>query len=110
MTKADIVNKVVIDTMQAKEDVEEVIDCLLHCIRLALIKDQQVTIVKFGTFRNELRGKKVSNLQGNKGAIIPAQSVPTLKFSKDYFINKIKKPNGKKEEIYNRLKLFHRNK
>jgi nucleoid DNA-binding protein len=108
MRKADIVNKVAIQTELGKEDTEEIVDCLLHCIRLALIKGKKVTFVKFGTFKNKLRGGGVSNLKHNKGMIIPAQWVPTIKFSKDYFINKIKKPNATKNKIYNRLKLLNR--
>lgn len=96
MRKVDIVNKVAIQTELGNEDTEEIIDCLLHCIRLALIKGDKVTFVKFGTFKNKLRGVGVSNLKHNKGMIIPAKWKPTIKFSKDCFINKIKKPNSKK--------------
>ena len=108
MRKADVVNKVATQTALGKEDTEEIIDCLLHCIRLALIKGDSVTVVKFGTFRNELRGAKVSNLKHNKGLVIHEQWVPTIKFSKHYFINKIKKPNANKNKIYNRLKLLNK--
>ncbi len=110
MRKADLVTKITAETLNSKEDTEEIVDCLFHCIRLSLIRGEKVTFVKFGTFANELRGAKVCNLKNNKGLVIPEQWVPTLKFSKEFFINKIKKPNANKNKIYNRLKLFHRGK
>jgi len=106
MRKADVVDKVAQITANDKVEVEEIIDCLLHCIRLELIKGEQVTIATFGTFKVELNKARFSNITKQP---IPEAFKPTIKFSKKCFINKFKhtKQNGK-EEIHRRLKLHLR--
>lgn len=91
MTKAEIINKIALETGVAKKDVATTIEAFMEEIRNSLaIEKENVFLRGFGTFVIKHRAKKTArNISKNTTLIIDAHDFPSFKPSKN-FIEKMK--------------------
>ncbi|MBI4513139.1 MAG: integration host factor subunit beta [Gemmatimonadetes bacterium] len=87
MTKADLVEQVAqaIGPGITKKDCAAVVDGFLNAIKLALIKQQNIEIRGFGTFKVRKRRPRVARNPRTGDAVeVPARPVPVFKPSKNF--------------------------
>ena len=85
MRKADIINKVSLETGIDKSDVQETIEATIITIKKALVEGEGVFIRGFGSFVNKKRAKKIArNISTNTAIILEAHYVPSFKPSKKF--------------------------
>lgn len=93
MRKADIINKVSLETGIDKSDVQETIEATIITIKKALVEGESVFIRGFGSFVNKKRAKKIArNISTNTAIILEAHYIPSFKPSKK-FIKSVKENN-----------------
>ncbi|MEC7878285.1 MAG: HU family DNA-binding protein [Bacteroidota bacterium] len=93
MRKADIINKVSLETGIDKSDVQETIEATIITIKKALVEGEGVFIRGFGSFVNKKRAKKIArNISTNTAIILEAHYIPSFKPSKK-FIKSVKENN-----------------
>ena len=93
MRKADIINKVSLETGIDKSDVQETIEATIITIKKALVEGEAVFIRGFGSFVNKKRAKKIArNISTNTAIILEAHYIPSFKPSKK-FIKSVKENN-----------------
>jgi len=91
--KADIINKVSLETGIDKSDVQETIEATIITIKKALVEGESVFIRGFGSFVNKKRAKKIArNISTNTAIILEAHYIPSFKPSKK-FIKSVKENN-----------------
>jgi len=91
--KADIINKVSLETGIDKSDVQETIEATIITIKKALVEGEGVFIRGFGSFVNKKRAKKIArNISTNTAIILDAHYIPSIKPSKK-FIKSVKENN-----------------
>ncbi|MBC5823363.1 MAG: HU family DNA-binding protein [Candidatus Eremiobacteraeota bacterium] len=84
MTKAELIGEVAERTEQRRQNVAEVIDELLECIKSALQKGDKVQLIPFGSFEVRERKKREGrNPKTGEKLIIPAGRVPAFRAGKD---------------------------
>jgi DNA-binding protein HU-beta len=80
MNKADLVQAVAAAAEMSKADATRAIDAVLDSISEALKKDEQVTLIGFGTFSVRERAARTGRNPRTKETIeIKAAKVPTFK-------------------------------
>ncbi len=90
MTKAELVNKISINTGVEKVTALAVVESLMNEIKDTIIKGESVFLRGFGTFKTKKRAKKTGrNIAKNVTIIIPEHYIPAFKPSKD-FVKKVK--------------------
>lgn len=88
MTKAELVNKISINTGVERVTTLAVVESLMNEIRDSIIKDESVFLRGFGTFKAKKRAKKTGrNITKNVTIIIPEHYIPAFKPSKDFVKN-----------------------
>ncbi len=93
MRKADIINKVSLETGIDKSDVQETVEATIITIKKALVEGEGVFIRGFGSFVNKKRAKKIArNISTNTAIILEAHYIPSFKPSKK-FIKSVKENN-----------------
>ena len=93
MRKADIINKVSLETGIDKSDVQETIEATIITIKKALVEGEGVFIRGFGSFVNKKRAKKIArNISTNTAIILEAHYIRSFKPSKK-FIKSVKENN-----------------
>ena len=93
MRKADIINKVSLETGIDKSEVQETIEATIITIKKALVEGEGVFIRGFGSFVNKKRAKKIArNISTNTAIILEAHYIPSFKPSKK-FIKSVKENN-----------------
>lgn len=91
MTKADIIEKIVVDTGLPKKDVAATVEAFMEEIRNAMaVKKENVYLRGFGTFNIKRRAQKTArNISRNTTMVIAAHDFPAFKPAKS-FIEKMK--------------------
>ena len=91
MTKAEIINKIALETGVAKKDVATTVEAFMEEIRNSLaVEKENVFLRGFGTFIVKHRAKKTArNISKNVTLVIDAHDFPAFKPSKS-FIEKMK--------------------
>jgi DNA-binding protein HU-beta len=91
MTKADIVNKIAIESGIGKTEVSIVIESFMKIIKDSLVNDRENIYLRgFGSFTVKHRAAKTArNIQKNTTIVIDAHDTPTFKPAKS-FIEKMK--------------------
>lgn len=85
MTKADLVKIVSENTGIIRKDVAVVVDSLLQSIKDSLTKGNHIEIRGFGTFKLKTRKPRVGrNPKTDEKVPVPARTVPTFKFSREF--------------------------
>ena len=85
MTKAEIVNTIVLETGINKKDVMAIVESLMEEIKNSLEKDEQVYLRGFGSFILKHRAEKTArNISQNTTIIIPAHNIPAFKPAKEF--------------------------
>ncbi|MGC9361636.1 MAG: HU family DNA-binding protein [Candidatus Syntrophosphaera sp.] len=85
MTKADLVKIVSENTGIIRKDVAVVVDSLLQSIKDSLAKGNHIEIRGFGTFKLKTRKPRVGrNPKTDEKVPVPARTVPTFKFSREF--------------------------
>lgn len=88
MTKAEIVNTIVLETGINKKDVMAIVESLMEEIKNSLEKDEQVYLRGFGSFILKRRAEKTArNISKNTTIIIPAHNIPAFKPAKEFIKN-----------------------
>lgn len=83
MNKTELVTSVAGKAGLTKKDAEKAIDALFACISDALVDEEKVQIVGFGTFETKQREeRKGRNPQTGAEITIPASKNPTFKAGK----------------------------
>ncbi|WP_373136275.1 HU family DNA-binding protein [Phocaeicola plebeius] len=91
MTKAEIVNTIVLETGINKKDVMAIVESLMEEIKNALEKEEPVYLRGFGSFILKRRAEKTArNISKNTTIIIPAHNIPAFKPAKE-FIKEVSK-------------------
>lgn len=91
MTKAEIVNTIVLETGINKKDVMAIVESLMEEIKNALEKEEPVYLRGFGSFILKHRAEKTArNISQNTTIIIPAHNIPAFKPAKE-FIKEVSK-------------------
>ncbi len=91
MTKAEIINKIAIETGVAKQDVAVTVEAFMDHIRLSLTEEKENVYLRgFGTFLVKRRAQKTArNISKNTTMVIEAHDFPAFKPAKS-FIEKMK--------------------
>jgi DNA-binding protein HU-beta len=91
MTKADIIEKIAVDTGLPKKDVAATVEAFMEEIRNAMaVKKENVYLRGFGTFNIKRRAQKTArNISRNTTMVIAAHDFPAFKPAKS-FIEKMK--------------------
>lgn len=88
MTKAEIVNTIVLETGINKKDVMAIVESLMEEIKNSLGKDEPVYLRGFGSFILKRRAEKTArNISKNTTIIIPAHNIPAFKPAKEFIKN-----------------------
>lgn len=91
MTKAEIVNTIVLETGINKKDVMAIVENLMEEIKNSLKKEEPVYLRGFGSFILKRRAEKTArNISKNTTIIIPAHNIPAFKPAKE-FIKEVSK-------------------
>ena len=84
MTKADLVEKIAIQTGVSKNHTAVIIDGMLDAVCRALSEGQHLEIRGFGTFKvRERRARRARNPRSGTEVLVPAKLVPVFKPSKE---------------------------
>lgn len=76
MNKGDLINKVA-EVLESKKDAQLAVDCVFSSIVDALVNEDPVTLVGFGTFKSvERKARKGRNPQTGQEIDIDARNVP----------------------------------
>lgn len=91
MTKAEIINKIVLETGISKKDVAGTIEAFMEEIRQSMsVRKENVYLRGFGTFTIKHRAQKTArNISKNTTLVIDAHDFPAFKPAKS-FIAKMK--------------------
>ena len=91
MTKAEIINKIVLETGISKKDVAGTIEAFMEEIRQSMsVRKENVYLRGFGTFTVKHRAHKTArNISKNTTLVIDAHDFPAFKPAKS-FIAKMK--------------------
>lgn len=85
MTKAEIVNTIVLETGINKKDVMAIVESLMEEIKNSLEKEEPVYLRGFGSFILKHRAEKTArNISQNTTIIIPAHNIPAFKPAKEF--------------------------
>ena len=85
MTKADLVKIISENTGIIRKDVAVVVDALLQSIKDSLAQGNHIEIRGFGTFKLKTRKPRVGrNPKTDEKVPVPARTVPTFKFSREF--------------------------
>ncbi|MDD2213391.1 MAG: HU family DNA-binding protein [Oscillospiraceae bacterium] len=83
MNKSELVESVAKLTQLSKKDSEAAINATLDAITEALVKEEKVVLVGFGTFETRRREARMGHNPSTKAAIeIPASKAPVFKAGK----------------------------
>jgi DNA-binding protein HU-beta len=84
MTKADIVDVISSSLGLTKKDTEEVVNGFLQTVTESMERGETIELRGFGVFKVvERAARKARNPKTNVEVHLPAQNVPTFKFSKE---------------------------
>ncbi len=90
MTKAEIVEKIVVTTGIEKGTVLTVVEAVMENIKANMTKGENIYLRGFGTFLLKKRAEKIGrNITKNTALKIPAHMIPAFKPSKE-FIEEVK--------------------
>lgn len=93
MTKAELVNTIVLETGINKKDVLAIVESLMAEVKNALEREEPVYLRGFGSFIIKHRaGKTARNITKNTTLIVPAHNIPAFKPAKE-FIKEVSKMN-----------------
>ena len=96
MNKTDLIEAIAKNAEITKKDAEKALKATIEAIETALVKDDKVVLVGFGTFEAKKRAARKGRNPATKEVInIPASKVPTFKAGKDL---KAKVNAGKKKK------------
>ena len=85
MNKAQLVEKVAMDTKMTKDQTEEILDQAIETIKKVVAKGDDVKLVGFGTFsRGKRKARTGRNPQTGSAITIPACRVPRFKAGKEF--------------------------
>ena len=86
MTKAEIINKIVLETGISKKDVAGTIEAFMEEIRQSMsVRKENVYLRGFGTFTVKHRAQKTArNISKNTTLVIDAHDFPAFKPSKSF--------------------------
>jgi DNA-binding protein HU-beta len=91
MTKADIVNEIVDKTKFDKQEVTDVVEQFMKCLKNNMSKGNNVYLRGFGSFVVKKRAEKTGRIiSKNTTIVIPAHHIPAFKPAK-VFLDKVKK-------------------
>ena len=92
MTKAEIAERIVMETKLSREDVVTTVNEFMESVKLAMINGENVYLRGFGTFHLQKRAEKTGrNILAKTSIIIPEHFVPLFKPSPE-FKEKLKNP------------------
>lgn len=90
MTKADVVNKISMNTGIEKAKVLKTVEAFMDTVKDSLVDGKNVYLRGFGSFIIKKRAEKTArNISKNTAMIIPAHNIPSFKPSKE-FLSKVK--------------------
>ena len=93
MTKAELVNTIVLETGINKKDVLAIVESLMAEVKNALEREEPVFLRGFGSFIIKHRAEKTArNITKNTTLIVPAHNIPAFKPAKE-FIKEVSKMN-----------------
>lgn len=85
MTKAEIVNEIVIQTGIEKVAVEATVEAIMETIKKSMVNGENIYLRGFGTFLLKKRAEKIGrNITRNTALKIPAHMIPAFKPSKEF--------------------------
>lgn len=91
MTKADIVNEIVEKTKFDKQEVTDVVEQFMKCLKNNMSQGKNVYLRGFGSFVIKKRAEKTGRIiSKNTTIVIPAHHIPAFKPAK-VFLDKVKK-------------------
>ena len=93
MTKAELVNTIVLETGINKKDVLAIVESLMAEVKNALEREEPVYLRGFGSVIIKHRAEKTArNITKNTTLIVPAHNIPAFKPAKE-FIKEVSKMN-----------------
>ena len=98
MNKSQLIDKIAADAGLSKKDAEAALKATLGAIEGALVKNDKVVLVGFGTFKTKkLAARSGRNPATGAALKIPASTVPTFKAGKSLKDKVNTKKGGKKK-------------
>ena len=88
MTKADIINKIAMNTGLQKKDVAVVVESFMETIKNSLLENKENVYLRgFGSFILKKRAPKTArNISKNTTIIIPEHDIPAFKPAKTFSV------------------------
>ena len=87
MTKAELVNTIVLETGINKKDVLAIVESLMAEVKNALEREEPVYLRGFGSFIIKHRAEKTArNITKNTTLIVPAHNIPAFKPAKEFIL------------------------
>lgn len=88
MTKAELVNTIVLETGINKKDVLAIVESLMAEVKNALEREEPVYLRGFGSFIIKHRAEKTArNITKNTTLIVPAHNIPAFKPAKEFILH-----------------------
>ncbi|MCF0243647.1 MAG: integration host factor subunit beta [Bacteroidaceae bacterium] len=86
MTKADIINEIVVRTGVSKNDATAAVEAFMAIVKKSMAVDKEDVFLRgFGTFLVKRRAEKLArNISKNTSVIIPAHDFPAFKPAKSF--------------------------
>ena len=85
MTKAELVNTIVLETGIYKKDVLAIVESLMAEVKNALEREEPVYLRGFGSFILKHRAEKTArNISRNTTVIVPEHDIPAFKPAKEF--------------------------
>lgn len=83
MNKTELISSVAEKAQMSKKDAEKAVNALFATVEEALVNNDKVQIIGFGTFEVRTRGeRKGRNPQSGEEITIPASKIPVFKAGK----------------------------
>ena len=90
MTKADVVNKISMNTGIEKAKVLKTVEAFMKTVKNSLVDGNNIYLRGFGTFVVKKRAEKTArNIAKNTKLVVPAHNIPAFKPAKE-FLDKVK--------------------
>ncbi len=83
MNKAELIMAIAGETGLAKKDVEATVNAMMKVVTDALVQEEKVQIVGFGSFETKHRAERMGrNPRTKADVLIPATKIPVFKAGK----------------------------
>ena len=86
MTKAELVNKIAMETGYDKTTILNIVECAMENVKQSVAEGENVYLRGFGSFITKVRAEKVArNITKNTSIVVPEHMIPAFKPGREFF-------------------------